>query len=94
MTSKEALQHIINLVSDDTYYRDRLEEEFEILQKDLEVLKILKKHFSFKLEENSWADILSIVDIIDLKQVYGINCTATTGLHPRESEIIKGWLNE
>lgn len=42
MTSKEALQHIINLVSDDTYYRDRLEEEFEILQRDLEVLEILK----------------------------------------------------
>ena len=43
MNSQEALQHIINLVCDDTYYRDALNEEFETLQRDLEVLEILKR---------------------------------------------------
>ena len=39
MTSKEALEHIIKLVSIDAYYKEKLEDDFKTIQKDLDTLQ-------------------------------------------------------
>ena len=49
MTSKEALHRIENLISNDTYYLVSYEKEFKAINKDLELLEIIKKYCEIEL---------------------------------------------
>ena len=49
MTGKEALQHIENVISNDTHYMDLLEEEFEAIKKEIEMLETIKKYYDIDL---------------------------------------------
>lgn len=51
MSSKEALNFILNVLSDNNYYMNILSNHFEVIQKDIEVLEILKKHFKHNEED-------------------------------------------
>lgn len=47
MTIREAIQHIENVISNDTNYMDLLEEEIEFVNKNLETLDILNEFLKY-----------------------------------------------
>lgn len=91
MTSKEALNQLY-IMADTPELAMNIQSYYNIVEKDLEVLEILKKRFCFGLIEKSWAYLLTIVDTEDLEERDGIDCTAMTCLNVQDSKIIKEWL--
>ena len=96
MTSKEALQALKVFIKNFTgdfekeytpmdFEKSFFKTKFEIIQKDLEVLQVLK-------DKLPHITILRVMEYEGTYELYNsINCTSIT---KEEYELLKGWLND
>lgn len=90
MTSKEAIKRLRQETCPCTYISDFDKEEcLKIIEKDLEVLKIFKKHLKFKISDKSANGGSYIIFIDDFDDDYDYMCFA---ILEEEKDLLEEWL--